>query len=99
MPPAPKEVGTRSRGGGGAGFAKGLYPPQGLCVYGYTADYAYTYVRLRLLGLKGDLPSETEALDYVNRLAPTSGAFLFVCFAGLCYTLGRALGNGLQVVC
>ena len=27
MPPAPKEVGTRSRGGGGAGFAKGLYPP------------------------------------------------------------------------
>ena len=46
MPPAPKEVGTRSRDGGGAGFAKGLYPPWGLCVYGYTVDYAYSCVRL-----------------------------------------------------
>ena len=67
MPPAPKEVGTRSRGGGGAGFAKGLYPPQGLCVYGYTADYAYTYVTWRLLGLIGNLSSETKAFLFMCR--------------------------------
>ena len=27
MPPCPEEVGTHVRRGGGAGFAKGLYPP------------------------------------------------------------------------
>ena len=73
MPPTPKEVGTHVRGGGGAGFAKGLYPPYRvkaikrkvhfLQVFG--SDCIHPPVPLKGEKGIGNLPSETEALDYV----------------------------------
>ena len=109
MPPAPKEVGTRSRGGGGAGFAKGLYPPLPFVTRSILSLTELLYTKCWPCEEKRYTSSKySEVIIFTSR-PPQGGegkvafrraeAFLFVCRVGLCYTLGNALGNGLHLVC